>query len=93
MAINDALKLVDSTGNLPVPLHLRNAPTKLMQQLGYGKDYKYAHDYIGHFVEQQYLPDTLKGKRIWYPQHNAAENKLRERMRGLWGERFDEKDA
>lgn len=66
--INDALQLVRQTGNLPVPLHLRNAPTQLMEELGYGKDYKYAHDYQGHFVEQQFLPDDIRNKRIWHAQ-------------------------
>ena len=89
MAINDALELVRQTGNLPVPLHLRNAPTKLMKQLGYGEDYKYAHDYPGHFVHQQFLPDDLKDHGIWHPQENAAETKHKERMQALWGkERF-----
>jgi putative ATPase len=86
--INDALGLVRETGNLPVPLHLRNAPTKLMKQLGYGKDYKYAHAYSGNFVNQQFLPDELKECRIWHPQNNAQEVKLKERMQALWGERF-----
>ena len=88
--INAALGLVRETGNLPVPLHLRNAPTKLMKQLGYGKDYKYAHSYEGHFVHQQFLPDGIKDARIWHPQNNAQEAKLKERMQGLWGERFKE---
>lgn len=88
--INSALELVRSTGNLPVPLHLRNAPTKLMKQLGYGKEYKYAHAYEGHFVEQQFLPDEVKNTRIWHPQNNAQETKLKERMLGLWGDRFKE---
>lgn len=86
--INNALELVRQTGNLPVPLHLRNAPTQLMKQLGYGKDYKYAHAYENHFVEQQFLPDDVKDSRIWYPQNNAQETKIMERMTGLWGERF-----
>ena len=86
--INDALGLVRETGNLPVPLHLRNAPTKLMKQLGYGKDYKYAHAYSGNFVNQQFLPDEVKDCRIWHPQNNAQEAKLKERMQTLWGERF-----
>ena len=86
--INDALGLVRETGNLPVPLHLRNAPTKLMKQLGYGKDYKYAHAYSGNFVNQQFLPDEVKECRIWHPQNNAQELKLKERMQALWGERF-----
>lgn len=86
--INDALGVVRETGNLPVPLHLRNAPTKLMKQLGYGKDYKYAHAYSGNFVNQQFLPDEVKDCRIWHPQNNAQEVKLKERMQVLWGERF-----
>ena len=88
MAINDALELVRQTGNLPVPLHLRNAPTKLMKQLGYGDNYKYAHDYPGHFVRQQFLPDELADRHIWTPQPNAAEQKHKERMQQLWGDRF-----
>ena len=88
MAINDALALVRQTGNLPVPLHLRNAPTKLMKELGYAEGYKYAHDYPGHFVRQQFLPDELKDHRIWQPQENAAEARHKERMQALWGERF-----
>ena len=87
-AINDALELVRSTGNLPVPLHLRNAPTKLMKQLGYGQEYKYAHSYEGNFVKQQFLPDELKDKRIWQPQNNPAEQKHAERMIQLWGDKF-----
>ncbi|MBQ9641998.1 MAG: replication-associated recombination protein A [Bacteroidaceae bacterium] len=86
MAVNDALQYVGQTGNLPVPLHLRNAPTKLMSQLGYGKDYKYAHDYAGHFVRQQFLPDDAAGQRFWHAQDNAQEKKLYERQVQLWGE-------
>ena len=86
MAINNALEAVKQTGNLPVPLHLRNAPTTLMKQLGYGDNYKYAHDYPGNFVRQQFLPDELKDQRFWTPQDNAAERKHRERMQALWGE-------
>lgn len=85
MAINSALELVNSTGDLPVPLHLRNAPTKLMQELGYGKDYKYAHDYPGNFVRQQFLPDTLEGASFWYPADNQAEAKLAELHKKRWG--------
>lgn len=88
--INQALELVRETGNLPVPLHLRNAPTKLMKQLGYGKDYKYAHAYQGNFVKQQFLPDEVPDTRIWHPQANPQEAKLKERMQSLWGERFKE---
>ena len=87
-AINDALALVERTGNLPVPLHLRNAPTKLMAELNYGKEYKYAHDYENHFVEQDYLPPEIKGQRIWQGQENPSEHKLIEQMRRLWGDRF-----
>lgn len=86
--INAALETVRQTGNLPVPLHLRNAPTKLMKQLGYSKGYKYAHDYEGHFVEQQFLPDGIRQSRFWHSQDNPAESKLKERMISLWGERF-----
>lgn len=88
--INSALDLVRQTGNLPVPLHLRNAPTKLMKQLGYGKEYKYAHAYKGNFVNQQFLPDDIQQTRIWHPQENPAEGKLKERMVSLWGDRFKE---
>ena len=83
--INSALELVRQTGNLPVPLHLRNAPTKLMKQLGYGQEYKYAHNYEGNFVKQQFLPDEIKAKQLWQPQHNPAEQKHAERMKQLWG--------
>ena len=76
LAIDAALEKVRETGNLPVPLHLRNAPTKLMKDLGYSDGYKYPHDYPGHYVEQQYLPDELLGQRFWQPQHNAAEDRL-----------------
>ena len=88
MGINSALALVEQTGNLPVPLHLRNAPTKLMEELGYSGGYKYAHDYDNHFVEQQFLPDELNGTQLWKPQPNAAEEKLKERMRFLWKDRY-----
>lgn len=85
MAINSALELVNSTGDLPVPLHLRNAPTKLMQELRYGKDYKYAHDYPENFVRQQFLPDALEGASFWYPADNQAEAKLAELHKKRWG--------
>ena len=87
MGIAKAIELVNQTGNLPVPLHLRNAPTKLMSDLGYGTDYKYAHDFPCHFVDQQYLPDDLKNARIWEAQANPQENKLKERMDLLWGKK------
>lgn len=88
MGINTALELAKETGSLAVPLHLRNAPTQLMKQLGYGDGYKYAHDYPNHFVDQQYLPDELKDTRIWHPQQSPAEEKLYQRMAEYWGKRF-----
>lgn len=88
MAINEALSIVQETGNLPVPLHLRNAPTKLMKQLNYGKDYKYAHDYENNFVEQDFLPKKIKSRSIWKPQNNASEVKLRDFLNKLWKNRF-----
>lgn len=87
MAINDSLEFVKKTGNLPVPLHLRNAPTKLMSELNYGKEYKYAHDYPQHFVDQQYLPDDIADMRFYRSQENVAEQKTNERMAFLWGEK------
>ena len=88
IAIDDALALVNKTGNLPVPLHLRNAPTKLMKDLDYSKGYKYAHDYANNFVEQQFLPDEIKNERIWKAQENQAEKALSDRLRVLWEGRF-----
>ncbi len=90
-AINKALAMVESdTTNRPVPLHLRNAPTKLMDKLGYGADYKYAHDYAGNFVRQEFLPDTLAGTRFYTPnEQNAQEAKIAERMRALWGDKYE----
>ena len=85
MAINDSIAFVKKTGNLAVPLHLRNAPTKLMADLNYGKEYKYAHDYPQHFVEQQYLPDDIRDMRFYHSQDNASEKKSNERMVSLWG--------
>ena len=90
LAIDEALQKVRQTGNLPVPLHLRNAPTKLMKQLGYSDGYKYPHDYPGNFATQQYLPDDLRGERLWHPQHSPAEEKLAQRMKQCWGERFND---
>ena len=90
-AINQALAMVEKdTTNRPVPLHLRNAPTKLMDKLGYGADYKYAHDYAGNFVRQEFLPDSLSGTRFYTPnEQNAQEAKIAERMRLLWGDKYD----
>lgn len=90
LAIDEALGLVRNTGNLPVPLHLRNAPTKLMADIGYSDGYKYSHDYPGHFVEQQYLPDEIANKRIWHAQHSPSEEKLYKQMLQCWGKRFEE---
>ena len=88
MAINQALETVKATGNLPVPLHLRNAPTQLMKELEYGKNYKYAHNYTGNFVNQQYLPNELKDNNWWKPQDNVAENKLKDHLNKLWKDRY-----
>ena len=88
MAISAAQSLVQETGNLPVPLHLRNAPTKLMKELDYGKSYKYSHDYPNNFVEQEFLPDKLSKKQLWKPQNNPQEAKLKERMEYLWNRKF-----
>ena len=90
MAINEALDFVSrDTTNRPVPLHLRNAPTKLMSEAGYGKDYKYAHDYHGGFVEQEFMPESLSGKSFYHPnKQNASEAKMAERMEQLWGDKY-----
>lgn len=89
MAINDAIDLVKRTGNLPVPLHLRNAPTKLMKELGYGADYKYSHNYEDNFVTQEYLPHQLSDISLWQPQNNSAEQKMKERMQYIWKDRYN----
>ena len=86
MGINTALEKVRETGNQPVPLHLRNAPMELMKDLGYSDGYKYSHDYPGHFVRQHFMPDRLTGTIFWNPQENAVEDKMKERMKGCWGE-------
>jgi putative ATPase len=83
-AINDAQALVRRTGDLPVPLHLRNAPTKLMENIGYGKDYKYSHSYPGNFIEQEFLPEQISGTKLYDPGDNQNENKLREKLRANW---------
>jgi putative ATPase len=87
-AIGAAMELVRQTGDLPVPLHLRNAPTKLMKNIGYGKDYKYAHSYENNFVDLDFLPDAIKGTKIYDPGQNAREHEARERLKKLWGERY-----
>ena len=84
LAIDAAIATVKQTGNSPVPLHLRNAPTKLMKDLNYGQDYKYPHDYPGNFVDQPYLPEELKDKKFYQPQSNAQEAKILERLRAWW---------
>ena len=86
LAIDKALALVRQTGNQPVPLHIRNAPTSLMKDLGYHDGYKYPHDYPGHFTPQQYMPDDLQGQVLWTPQHSPAEDVLAQRMRNYWGD-------
>jgi putative ATPase len=90
MGINTAIEEVRQSGNQPVPLPIRNAPTKLMAQLGYHDGYKYPHDYPGNFTPQQYLPEALKDKRFWHAQHSPAEEKLYQRMLNCWGERYKE---
>lgn len=90
LAVDEALTCVRKTGNQPVPLHLRNAPTQLMKSLGYHDGYKYAHDFPDHFVEQQYLPDQLKDSRFWHAQHSPSEEKQYQWMLRCWGDRFKE---
>lgn len=87
-AIDQAIATVNETGNLPVPLHLRNAPTKLMKELNYGKEYKYAHSFENNFVEQDYVPQEIKRKRFWTPQQNASEIKIVEWLKKLWRDRY-----
>ena len=87
-AIGAAMALVNQTGDLPVPLHLRNAPTKLMKNIGYGKDYKYAHSFEGNFVEQNFLPDALSGTTLYEPGNNAREAEAKEKLKKLWGDKY-----
>jgi putative ATPase len=87
-AIDTAMALVKQTGDLPVPLDLRNAQTKLMKNIGYGKDYKYAHSYEGNFIDQDFLPDTIKGTKLYEPGNNPRENEAREKLKKLWGNRY-----
>lgn len=88
MAINEALALVKRTGNLPVPLHLRNAPTKLMKDLDYGKEYKYAHSYEGNFVDQDFLPAEIKDVKLYEPGNNSTEKKIYEELRKKWNNKY-----
>ena len=90
MAINSALSDVQKKGNDPIPMHLRNAPTPLMKDLGYGEGYEYAHDYEDHFVSQDFLPPSLKGRRYYEPSEEGAEKEIGERVRRWWGERKEE---
>lgn len=90
LGINAAIARVRETGNLPVPLHIRNAPTQLMAELGYHDGYKYPHDYPGHFTNQQYLPNEIQNERFWYAQHSPNEEKLYIWMVTCWGDRFKE---
>ena len=90
LGIGAALDLVKRTGNQPVPLHLRNAPTSLMKDLGYSDGYKYPHDFAGHFTTQQYMPDALQNERLWHGQHSPTEQKLYERMVNYWGKKYEE---
>jgi putative ATPase len=87
-AIGAAIALVKETGDLPVPLHLRNAPTKLMKNIGYGKNYKYAHNYEGNFADLDFLPEAIKGTKIYTPGNNARENESKEKLKKLWGDRY-----
>ena len=89
VAINQAQQLVKETGNLPVPLHLRNAPTKLMKDIGYGADYKYAHSYENNFVEMEFLPDKISGKVLYQAGNNPAENKTKELIKKRWGKKYE----
>ena len=88
MSIDEAIALVNETGNLPVPLHLRNAPTKLMKELDYGKNYKYAHSFENNFVQQDYVPKEIKGRQFWKPQQNTSEIKIVEWLKKLWKDRY-----
>ena len=90
LGVDAALAKVRETGNQPVPLPIRNAPTELMKELGYHDGYKYPHDFPGHFTEQQYLPDALVSERFWHGQHNPTEEKLYQRMVNYWGKRYED---
>lgn len=87
-AIDDAIATVKNTGDLAIPLHIRNAPTNLMKELGYGKDYKYAHSFEGNFIDSEFLPAALSGKKFYDPGDNPRENEIRARMRKLWKEKY-----
>jgi putative ATPase len=86
--IRGAIEFVKQTGDLPIPLHLRNAPTGLMKELGYGDDYKYAHNYEGGFVEQEFLPDSISGRKFYEPSGNSREREYRESLKRMWKEKY-----
>jgi putative ATPase len=88
MAIEDAMRAVQQYGDLPVPLHLRNAPTRLMKNIGYGKDYKYAHQYDNNFVNLEFLPEKIKGTKMYDPGYNPREHEAREKLKKNWGEKY-----
>jgi putative ATPase len=88
LAIRSAQKTIRESGDLPVPLHIRNAPTQLMKKIGYGKDYKYAHDFENNFIPQEFLPGKVSGLKFYDPQNNPREKELRERLRALWKDRY-----
>ena len=88
MAINEAMALVKKTGNLAVPLHLRNAPTKLMKDMNYGKDYQYAHSHEGNFVDQEFLPEAISGLQFYQPGQNSTEQKIKDQLNKKWGSRY-----
>lgn len=88
MAIGDALSAVQKHGDLPVPLHIRNAPTKLMKNLNYGKDYAYSHNYENNFAPQEYLPKEISGSTFYDPGKNAREEELRKYLRTLWKDKY-----
>jgi putative ATPase len=88
MAINEAQQIVKQTGDLPVPIHLRNAPTKLMKELGYGEDYKYSHDYANNFAEQEFLPEAISETKLYNPGENARENGTREFLKNRWKDKY-----
>lgn len=89
MAIEEAIDMVRKQGDLPVPLHVRNAPTTLMKKMGYGKDYQYAHSYERNFIEQEFLPDQVKGTKFYDPGKNPREEELRKFLRSLWKNKYN----
>jgi putative ATPase len=89
MAINNAMSIVKQTGDLDIPLHLRNAPTSLMKDMDYGKNYKYSHDFPSNFIDQEYLPKELTGNKLYDPGNNPAENKSRAYLKALWKKKYE----